>query len=64
MQQKQPNERIVAEVPRDLKRAASAKAALQGKALRQVLIELLAAWVETPEDEEPEEASAQFALAV
>jgi hypothetical protein len=39
------SERLVAEVPRELKRQATAKAALEGKKLKDVLIELLTTYV-------------------
>lgn len=62
MQQKKPEERIVAEIPRDLKRRATAKAALQGKTLKDALIELLSNYVEGfADEEETEEDPAQFA---
>lgn len=63
-QQPQKEARVVAEIPEDLKRSVAAKAALQGKSLKQVLIELLGAWVETDAEEEPEgESAAKYALA-
>lgn len=63
MQQNQPSSRIVALIPRDLKRAASAKAAFQGKSFKQVLIELLSEWVEASDNiNEPEEETQELAL--
>ncbi len=45
MNKEQPLERIVAEVPRDLKRKAAAKAALEGRSLKDVIVELLTEWL-------------------
>ena len=44
-------ERIVAEVPVDIKRRAQAKAALEGRPLKEVLVELLREWL--ARDSEP-----------
>ncbi len=38
-------ERIVAEIPATLKRRAASKAALEGRSLKEVLVELLTAYV-------------------
>lgn len=54
-------ERIVAEVPARLKRQAAAKAALEGRSLREVLIELLEKWLNEPERDR-EESALNFAL--
>ena len=54
-------ERIVAEVPARLKRQAAAKAALEGRSLREVLIELLELWIDEPEQNR-EESALEFAL--
>lgn len=51
-----PVARIVAEVPRDLKRRAASKAALEGKSLKDALIEALEQWlaqVEKPQQVAP-----------
>lgn len=41
-------ERIVAEIPMELKRKAAAKAALEGRSLKDALIELLEKYVQEP----------------
>lgn len=38
-------ERIVAEIPADLKRRAQAKAVIEGRSLKDVIVELLEEWL-------------------
>ena len=45
MNKEQKVERIVAEVPQTLKRRAAAKAALQGKHIKDAVIEALEMWL-------------------
>jgi hypothetical protein len=60
-------ERLVAEIPQPLKRRAAAKAALEGKSLKSVLVELLAEYVQDfgvgEVQEGEEEETAMLALA-
>ncbi len=47
-------ERIVAEVPVELKRRVTIQATLQGKSIKDVLIEALEKWLTEESDDAPE----------
>ena len=61
MIQEQPKlERIVAEIPQDIKRRAKAKAMLEGRSFKDVIVELLEKWLAEEENGE----SAKMTLAI
>jgi hypothetical protein len=67
MSKKEPVERLIANIPRDLKRKTAAKAAMQGVTLTEILIEFLEGYTEGFEvsgfEENDEEDEPELALA-